>query len=263
MSSHRSILVHVSTDDVGDWQMALRNLANLVNDDSDAAAQVIRDCVQLAKAIAVLAEPVLPGKAEAIWAQLAEGGSVHEAPLSAALDAPPESFDEPTEPFEGIEDERVAELDAKLKDRIESTASDDEEDADEGTAAADADEGTDTADDGAVPDVEPIVADRISFEEFQELDLRVGRILSAEPIEGADELVRLEVDIGVEIRQIVAGLKQLHDVDALPDTKVIVVANLEKAELFGHESNGMVLAAGEQADLLTTHGDAVPGTRVR
>jgi methionyl-tRNA synthetase len=236
---------------------------NLVNDDPDAAAQVIRDCVQLAKAIAVLAEPVLPGKAEAIWEQLAEDGSVHDAELSAALDAPPESFDEPTEPFEGIEDERIAELDAKLKDRIESTASDDEEDADEGTAAADADEGTDTADDGAVPDVEPIVADRISFEEFQDLDLRVGRILSAEPIEGADELVRLEVDIGVETRQIVAGLQQLHDVDALPDTKVIVVANLEKAELFGEESNGMVLAAGEQADLLTTHEDAEPGTRVR
>ena len=236
---------------------------NLVDDDPDAAAQVIRDCVQLAKAIAVLAEPVLPGKAEAIWAQLAEDGSVHDAELSAALDAPPESFDEPTEPFAKIEDERVAELDAKLADRIESTASDDEEDADEGTAAADADEGTDTADDGAVPDVEPIVADRISFEEFQELDLRVGRILSAEPIEGADELVRLEVDIGVETRQIVAGLQQLHDVDALPDTKVIVVANLEKAELFGEKSNGMVLAAGEQADLLTTHEDAEPGTRVR
>jgi methionyl-tRNA synthetase len=112
-------------------------------------------------------------------------------------------------------------------------------------------------------DLEPIAEDRISFEAFQDLDLRVGRIESAEPIEGADKLVRLEVDIGVETRQVVAGIRQLHDVDALPGTKVVLVANLERSELFGVESNGMVLAAGEEADLLTTHGDAPPGTKIR
>ncbi len=112
-------------------------------------------------------------------------------------------------------------------------------------------------------DEEPISDDRISFDEFQNLDLRVGRIESAEPIEGADALLRLEVDIGSETRQIVAGLKQLHDVDDLAGKKIVVVANLEKAELFGVESNGMVLAAGEEADLLTTHADAEPGTKVK
>jgi methionyl-tRNA synthetase len=110
---------------------------------------------------------------------------------------------------------------------------------------------------------EPIADERVSFETFQDLDLRVGRIEAAEGVEGADELVRLEVDLGVEDRQIVAGLKQLHDVEDLPGTKVVVVANLEEAELFGLASNGMVLAAGEQADLLTTHEDAEPGTRIR
>jgi methionyl-tRNA synthetase len=91
----------------------------------------------------------------------------------------------------------------------------------------------------------------------------VGRIEAAEGIEGADDLVKLTVDLGAETRTIVAGLKQLHEVDDLPDTKVVVVANLEKAELFGVESNGMVLAAGDEADLLTTHGDAEPGTKVK
>jgi len=231
---------------------------NLVGDDPEAAAEVIRDCVQLAKAIGVLAAPTLPGKAEELWAGLGEDGSVHDAALSAALDAPPASFDEPTEPFEGLEDERVAELDAKLADRIESTAADDDDSDGDGDEPEESEEAAETA-----PDVEAVLEDRISFEQFQELDLRVGRILSAEPIEGADELLRLDVDIGVETRQIVAGLRQLHDVGSLPETKVIVVANLEKAELFGEESDGMVLAAGEQADLLTTHEDAVPGTRVR
>jgi methionyl-tRNA synthetase len=91
----------------------------------------------------------------------------------------------------------------------------------------------------------------------------VGRIEAVDPIEGADDLVRLEVDIGVETRQIVAGIKQLHDLDELPGEKVVIVANLERTELFGVESDGMVLAAGEQADLLTTHGDAEPGEKVR
>ena len=50
---------------------------------------------------------------------------------------------------------------------------------------------------------------------------------------------------------------------SLSGKKIVVVANLEKAELFGVESNGMVLAAGEEADLLTTHADAEPGTKIK
>jgi methionyl-tRNA synthetase len=91
----------------------------------------------------------------------------------------------------------------------------------------------------------------------------VGRITEAEGIEDADKLAKLTVDIGLEERQIIAGIKQLHDLSTLPGKRVVVVANLEKAELFGYESDGMVLAAGEAADLLTTYGDAVPGERVK
>jgi methionyl-tRNA synthetase len=93
--------------------------------------------------------------------------------------------------------------------------------------------------------------------------MRVGEIITAEPVEGADKLLKLEVDIGHEVRQVVAGLCQLHDHEDLPGTRVILLANMEQAELFGVESNGMVLAAGEEADLLTTHEDAPLGTRVR
>jgi len=56
----------------------------------------------------------------------------------------------------------------------------------------------------------------------------VGEILRADPIEGADKLAELEVDIGVETRQIVAGIKELHDLEALPGTRIVIVANLEK-----------------------------------
>ncbi|QIB73423.1 methionine--tRNA ligase [Halogeometricum borinquense] len=221
-------------------------------DDGAEKRQVIRDCVQIAKAIAVLFEPVAPGKAEKLWDDLNEDGDVHAVGVEAALDAPVATFDEPSEPFEKIADERVEELNEKLQARVEEASAETESD------ESDAEESADVTDEH-----EPVLEDRIGFEEFQELDLRVAEIIDAEGIEDADKLAKLTVDIGVEERQIVAGIKQLHDLDELPGKKVIVVANLEKAELFGVESNGMVLAAGDQADLLTTYEDAEPGTRVQ
>ncbi|WP_232687395.1 methionine--tRNA ligase [Halobacterium zhouii] len=219
--------------------------------DDDEAAPVIRDCVQLVKAVAVLLQPFTPEKADEVWAQLGESGSAADATVGDCLQEPPAEFGEPEELFTKVEEERVEELNEALEAKIESSSSDGDADGDDADA------------DGSAIELEPLVEDRIGFEEFQALDLRVGRVESAEGIEGADDLARLEVDIGHEVRQIVAGIKQLHDLDDLPGTKVVVVANLEKAELFGVESNGMVLAAGEDADLLTTHGDSVPGTRVK
>ncbi|MDS0298122.1 methionine--tRNA ligase [Halogeometricum sp. S1BR25-6] len=228
-------------------------------DDGEEKERVIRDCVQVAKAVGVLFEPIAPTKAERLWADLNEDGDVHEVGVDAALDAPAASFGEPSELFEKIDEERVEELNEKLEARVAETKADDED----GDAGESDDAGSGGGDADASGDFEPLVEDRIGFEEFQDLDLRVAEILDAEGIDGADKLAKLTVDVGFEERQIVAGLKQLHDLSELPGKKVVVVANLEKAELFGVESNGMVLAAGEEADLLTTHGDAEPGTRVR
>ena len=231
---------------------------NLLGDDTDAAAQVIRDCVQITKAVAVLLSPVLSGTAEELWSQLGESGSVHDAGVDAALEAPPDEFDAPEELFEPIEDDRVAELNEKLEARVvEATGKDGGETDEEGVNDEEAGKKETTT-----VDLEPIADDRVSFGAFQELDLRIAEILTAEPIEGADDLLRLEIDLGVEKRQLVAGLRGLHDVEDLPGTRIVVVANLEKAELFGVESNGMLLAAGEDADLLTTHEDSPPGTKV-
>ncbi|MFC7200507.1 methionine--tRNA ligase [Halospeciosus flavus] len=210
--------------------------------DDEEAAPVIRDCVQLVKAVAVLLAPVTPEKSQQVWAELEEDGDVVDATTADCLQEPPSEFGEPEELYEKIEDERVAELNTKLEERV---------------AEAEAEAGETEV------ELEPVRDERISFDDFQELDIRVGNVLEAEGIEGADKLAKLRVDIGVEERQIVAGIKQLHDLDELPGTRVVVLANLEKAELFGVESNGMVLAAGEDADLLTTHGDSEPGTKVR
>ncbi len=217
---------------------------NLLDEDPETAAQVIRDTVQLVKAVAVTLAPFTPRAAERIWADLNESPGLAEAELDACLEAPPEMFEEPREPFEKIEDEQVESRQEALEDRIEETSEEAEPDE-------------------TMTDIEPITEDRISFEDFEDLDIRVGQIESAEPIEGADKLVRLQVDIGAETRQLVAGIRQLHDVEDLPGTSIVVLANLEKAELFGVESNGMLLAAGDEADLLTTQGDSLPGTKIQ
>ncbi|AHF98793.1 methionyl-tRNA synthetase [Halostagnicola larsenii XH-48] len=225
----------------------------LTDEEPEQAAQVIRDCVQIAKAVGVLIAPITPDKAQALWEQLGEDGAVEDARIEDALEAPPRHFAEPGELFEKIEDERVDELNEKLAERVDA-ASDGEPDGDE-------DDEHDEND--AAGDLEPLLEDRIGFGEFQDLDIRVGRIEVAEGIEGADDLARLEVDIGFETRQVVAGIKQLHDLEELTGEKIILLANMEPAELFGVESNGMILAAGDEADLLTTHGDAEIGEKVQ
>ena len=233
----------------------------LTDDEPERAAQVIYDCVQLAKALAVIFQPIAPETCGRLWAQLGEEGSLSETTIDAAREAPQGTFGEPDELFEKIEDERVEELNEKLESRVAEATADDEDAAGETDTDESMTDDTDDSDDST--DLEPLLSDRISFGEFQDLDLRVGKIVSAESVEDADKLAKLEVDIGHEVRQLVAGIKQLHDLDELPGTRAIIVANMEKAELFGVESNGMLLAAGEEADILTTHGNAEPGTRVQ
>ena len=219
---------------------------HLLDDEPEAAAQVIRDCVQIAKAVAIVMQPVLPGKAERLWGQLGEAGSVADVSLSTALEAPPETFDEPDQLFAQIDDDHIVELNEELRERVEDASDDDGDDESPDTAA-----------------LEPLETERIGFEDFESVDMRVGEIVSAESVEDADKLLQLAVDIGYEVRQVVAGLAELHAVDDLPGTRVILLANMEQATIFGVESNGMVLAAGDEADLLTTHDDAPVGTRVK
>ena len=246
--------IAIDVADFGNEYIQRNEPWNLVDDEPERAAQVISDCVQLTKACALFAQPVMPEKATALWEQLSEEGNVSEPELDAALESPPANFGEPAELFTKVEAEKIEELNEKLRERVAQASTETEDKAE--TAEEEEDDMKST-------DLEALEDGRISFEQFQDIDMRVGEIVAAEPIDGADELVRLDVDIGLETRQVVAGLKQLHDVEELPGTRVILLANMEKAELFGHESNGMVLAAGDEADLLTTHEDASLGERVR
>ena len=235
---------------IGDAAMGLARRGNehiqqqepwKLEDGDPRKAQVIAECLHLVKAACVCFAPIAPVTMQRLWEQLGEAGSVDAVSLTAAEEPPSGTLSEPTALFAQIEEETVEELTEALHDRIEETAP------------------TPVQPDGP----EPIATERISFEEFGALDIRTGVIQAADPIEGADKLVRLTVDLGVEQRQIVAGIRQLHDIAELPGTAVVVLANLEPATLFGVESDGMLLAAGEDAALVTTHSPVPPGTRIR
>ena len=105
---------------------------------------------------------------------------------------------------------------------------------------------------------------QISIGKFMNVDLRVAIIKVAEPIEGADKLLRLEVDLGDETRQIVAGIAKAYAPQDLVGRRIIVVANLKPVTLRGVESQGMLLAADLNGapTLATFEGDVPPGTPV-
>jgi methionyl-tRNA synthetase len=90
----------------------------------------------------------------------------------------------------------------------------------------------------------PAVADnKITIDDFLKVELRVGEIKVAEKVKGADKLLRMEVDIGSEVRQIVAGIAKAYEPEKLIGRKVVIVTNLQPRKLRGLESNGMIVAA--------------------
>jgi len=94
------------------------------------------------------------------------------------------------------------------------------------------------------PEAAPEGAAKISIDDFAKVDLRVGLVLSAEPVKGADKLLHLKVDIGeAEPRTIVAGIAEAYKPEQMLNRKVVIVANLQPRKLRGLTSNGMIVAA--------------------
>ena len=105
----------------------------------------------------------------------------------------------------------------------------------------------------------------ISLEDFKKLDLRVAQILEAERVENSEKLIKLQIDLGGEKRQIIAGIGKFYSPEDLINKKIIIVANLEPKSLMGLESNGMLLAASneDQISLLMPDQDIPPGSIVK
>ncbi|HIH43717.1 MAG TPA: methionine--tRNA ligase [Candidatus Methanoperedenaceae archaeon] len=208
----------------------------LIKKDREQCAAVLRNCLQISGAIAILLEPVLPSKMEEAWGMLGQDGSVHDALFDDAVkEIKSRALEKPSVLFAKIEDSKIAEAEALLSSRVKAAES------------------------------KANKASMIAPEDLARLDLRVGTVIKAEPIKGSDKLLRLEVDIGEAVpRQVVAGIAKTHASSALPGTQVVLVANMKPAKLFGVESRGMVLAADENgAVLLNPQTPVKNGTKIK
>jgi methionyl-tRNA synthetase len=148
---------------------------------------------------------------------------------------------------------RLGEI-APLFPRIEQTVEELRRMADEQPAAA-----------PAAP-AAPVEPARISIDDFMKVELRVAKVLAAERVPKSNKLIKLQVDVGSEQRQLVAGIAEAYEPEALVGRTVVIVFNLKPAKLMGIESNGMVLAAspdGGKPLLVGFETPPDPGTRVR
>lgn len=103
----------------------------------------------------------------------------------------------------------------------------------------------------------------INFEEFKKIDLRIAKILEAERVEGSDKLLKLQVDLGAEQRQIIAGIGKSYEPESLIGSEIAIVANLEPRQLMGLESQGMLLATSDgQPVLLRPEKEVLPGATI-
>lgn len=107
--------------------------------------------------------------------------------------------------------------------------------------------------------------DKITFEDFKKLDIRIGKILSAEKVEGTDKLIKLEVDLGEEKRQLVAGIAKFYEAENLIGKQIPILANLEPRIIRGIESQGMILAASSEGDcvLICPEKEIPSGSKVK
>ena len=227
---------------------------------------VLYTSAEALRIVTALAHPVIPDSTTKIWAQLGLGetkkfplselkwGQLH---LGTKLGNVQAVFPRA--------DKTAIERMQKMEERDASAATEAQ------PAAGSASGGTFAAQVGAAPATSaksavPSSDGKISIDDFAKIDLRVGQIRVAERVKGADKLLRLEVDIGTEVRQVVAGIAEAYEPDSLIGRKVVIVANLAPRKLRGLESNGMIVAASPEGGkpVLCSFLEDVPmGTRLK
>jgi len=196
-------------------------------------ATVLYTSAEALRIVAALAHPVIPEATARIWAQLGLGdirkfdlsmlqwGQLH---LGTKLGN--------VEPVFPRADKGAIERMQKMEEQGRSIG------------AVAATKPPETAGSAPAPQPAAPAADiKISIDDFAKIELRVGVVRVAERVKGADKLLRLEVDIGTEVRQVVAGIAEAYAPEPLVGRKVVIVANLAPRKLRGLESNGMIVAA--------------------
>jgi methionyl-tRNA synthetase len=223
-------------------------LAEKADEDSRARlATVLYTSAEALRIVTALAYPVMPQATAKIWMQLGLGditkfsladlkwGELHLGTRLGKVEPVFPRADKSTiERMQQMEEKNrpVAAATADVAERAASTPG--------GAAAVPAPQ-TPVPAAAATP---PAAAEnKITIDDFAKVELRVAQVKVAEKVKGADKLLRLEVDLGTETRQILAGIAEAYAPETLVGRKIVIVANLAPRKMRGLESNGMLLAA--------------------
>jgi len=221
--------------DAAPWQMVKHD------EQQEAAHQVCSNALNLFRILVTYLKPVLPRLAQDVeaffqqtltWDALSQDMAGHEiAPFKAMM--------------QRVELDKVEAMVADSKENLQATT---EPEAPKGPLATDP------------------ISDTINYEDFAKIDLRIARIVKAEHMAEADKLLKLQLDIGGETRQVFAGIKSAYSPEDLEGKLTVMVANLAPRKMRFGMSEGMVLAAGPGGSdlwILEPHEGAQPGMRVK
>jgi methionyl-tRNA synthetase len=228
---------------------------------------ILYTSVEALRIVTALAHPVIPDATSRIWAQLGLG-DIRKFPLSelkwGQLQLGTKLGN--VEPVFPRADKSAIERMQKMEEQQRGGPTSEAQPDAAPHATATPPEATPPAPTPAAKPAASVPDGKISIDDFAKIELRVGQVKAAENVKGADKLLRLEVDLGTEVRQVVAGIAESYAPELLIGRKVVIVANLAPRKLRGLESNGMIVAASPEGGKAVLAGfleDVPVGTRLK
>ncbi len=233
--------------------------------------RVLYDAADALRLIATLAYPVVPEASERIWAQLGQTDRLSEQRIDELERwqlKPGTKIGKPEAVFPRVEKKETMERIEAMENEIRNPGAAAPAASPSTTAGGATPAGAPAgAAAGAGAAAAPAPGAKITIDDFAKVELRVGVVKSAEKVQGADKLLKVMVDIGDEVRQVLAGIALAYAPEELVGRKVVVVTNLAPRKMRGQESNGMLLAASDGAEgkpVLVTFAEEIPaGAKVK
>jgi methionyl-tRNA synthetase len=229
-------------------------------------ATVLYEAAEAIRFISILAHPVVPDGTEAIWNNLGQPEQISKQSIPALSWGglkPGTQISKPAATFPRVEYKEAYERIEAMENEIRNPGAA----VPAATSSTPAGAAAPAVAGGAGAAAVPAPGAKITIDDFAKVELRVGVVKSAEKIQGADKLLKVMVDIGDEVRQVLAGIALAYAPEQLVGRKVVVVTNLAPRKMRGQESNGMLLAASDGADgkpVLVTFAEDIPaGAKVK
>lgn len=236
-----------------------------ITEDVSRRNEILYKVAEALRIVTILSHPVVPDATQRIWEQLGQPGELADVridQLQLGGLKPGTKIGKPEAVFPRLDKKEAWERIEAMENEIRKPASAPSAHPTGAAAKGEAPLATSPS-----PAAAPAAGAKITIEDFAKVELRVGVVKSAERIQGADKLLKLLVDIGDEVRQVLAGIAPAYAPEELIGRKVVIVTNLAPRKMRGLESNGMLLAASVGPDgkpVLCTFAEDIPaGAKVK